>query len=507
MEEIEREQEKPRSGRYMVIKRPGKTDMIDWVENTSDPEAEEPRQREESENPKVWVVESDEESESLVESEKHKEIEKILKELREEREEAEGKETKRILEQKLGIDEEGVVKNAKEEQGKSPENHSKGNKKKKGKPVLPTLLLGEKEKPMPCLYPEVIIITRPDGQAAQKSSLEGEKLLEAPKINKTEVNEKPPANLQEELRETIISHIDGPTDHSGDDPTPDTSDDDSKRKLESIAKRKRKAKKRKLEVNSELSKEKHEPKTVPKIMKTEKGHDSITEGVPPPLIVEGTNIIIGNLESEIHSICKQGYRNNFMNGNTHIHITNLEEYNEIGKSFRDKEIGFYTKPKNLAKQNAYVPKGLDDIRNTEEITKALKEEHDLEVLRIYKMRKTSRPLFLVITENQITLEALNGEKQIIRNGQVQWEVRKNETLITLFMQENQDGTTFRGPKLTNKPLEMSLPDLREESVLHQLKIPIQFPISASIKFFSETPPKNVVYAYRNAICSNRILAE
>ncbi|KAG5867787.1 hypothetical protein JTB14_002759 [Gonioctena quinquepunctata] len=93
--------------------------------------------------------------------------------------------------------------------------------------------------------------------------------------------------MQEGLRETIISQTDGPTDHSGDDITPETSDDDSKRKLESIAKGKRKVKKRKLEVNSEFSKEKHEPKTVPKIMETEKEHDLITKCVAPPLIVEG----------------------------------------------------------------------------------------------------------------------------------------------------------------------------------------------------------------------------
>ncbi|KAG5873569.1 hypothetical protein JTB14_023848 [Gonioctena quinquepunctata] len=221
MEETGEENKKPRTGRYVVFKKPGNINMIDWVEDKSDPETEEPSEREESEiyrkSQSMDVCpspsnleenydyddeyfeyfssrESDQETESSIDSKTRREADELIRKLIDEQIEAHRKEAKQTLEQKQKMDEESTKEFQKPPlrlnqpiiikklDGKTDIiGEVKNTKKEKGKQKLLTLSIEKKEKPMSCLYPEVPFITRPDGQkegqqAAENSSPEVEKI-------------------------------------------------------------------------------------------------------------------------------------------------------------------------------------------------------------------------------------------------------------------------------------------------------------------------------------------
>ncbi|KAG5871652.1 hypothetical protein JTB14_037077 [Gonioctena quinquepunctata] len=107
----------------------------------------------------------------------------------------------------------------------------------------------------------------------------------------------------------------------------------------------------------------------------------------------------------------------FFNNNPHIHATNIQEHEEIREILNKNKIGYFSHPQENKKENALVRKGLE-FDNPNDVTEALKHEYSLEVKIFYKMRKTVRPIFLIITNDKTTLDKLKGEIKIISNRQV-----------------------------------------------------------------------------------------
>jgi hypothetical protein len=55
------------------------------------------------------------------------------------------------------------------------------------------------------------------------------------------------------------------------------------------------------------------------------------------------------------------------------------------------------------------PQGLGQNPSVEEVQNALKEEHDIETIKMYKMKGTNRPKYLVITDKTITQNQLETQ--------------------------------------------------------------------------------------------------
>ncbi|KAG5880056.1 hypothetical protein JTB14_022704 [Gonioctena quinquepunctata] len=134
---------------------------------------------------------------------------------------------------------------------------------------------------------------------------------------------------------------------------------------------------------------------------------------------------------QIEEICKNGNYIIYLNIGTQIHIANQLELGKFKEILIRNKMGFNTYPQEKIKENAHVLKGLDDIETTEEVKIMLKQEHNLEAIKIYKMRTTKRVMFLVVTDGTTTLEKLKQEITIISNRKVTWETRRAVVPTTL----------------------------------------------------------------------------
>ncbi|KAG5862972.1 hypothetical protein JTB14_037877 [Gonioctena quinquepunctata] len=266
-------------------------------------------------------------------SERYKETEEILKELREERKEAERKEE--FL----------------EDPKKPPRIEIQPDKTKQGKKEIKTPSKIEEEPTRPTtLYPEVIIINRLDEQ------------LDSPEAKESDKKTK-------KRKDKELAQTDGKTDDSSEDESRDTEKDkhDGKRRKIHFLK----------DTPGKVALGKNNPETQGKMI----GANSIIENRTLPIIMGGTDFREGKLETEIGKICKNGYEVKFINNNTHIYIKNSQELGKVKDYLTQNEVGFFASPQKPKGEEAYVLKGLDDIREEKEIIKALKEEHNLIVTK------------------------------------------------------------------------------------------------------------------------------
>ncbi|KAG5893409.1 hypothetical protein JTB14_038070 [Gonioctena quinquepunctata] len=248
----------------------------------------------------------------------------------------------------------------------------------------------------------------------------------------------PPATLEETNTEETqaknlekpagkIVQIDGTTELSSEDEASETSDN---LKMRTAPKRRKVRKiKRSISQNTPAKSEQNSESTL--IHGTGKEPTPIANGKPLPIILEGKNITKGNLGMQIKGICKKGYYINFLNNGTQIHIANQLELGKVKEILIGNKMGFHTYPQDKIKENAHVLKGRDDKETTEEVKIMLKQEHNLETIKVYKMRITMRMMFLVVTDETTTLENLKQKITIITNRKVTWGTRRAEVPTTL----------------------------------------------------------------------------
>jgi hypothetical protein len=76
------------------------------------------------------------------------------------------------------------------------------------------------------------------------------------------------------------------------------------------------------------------------------------------------------------------------------------------------------------------PQGLGQNPSVEEVQNALKEEHDIETIKMYKMKGTNRSKYLVITDKTITQNQLETQARTLLNTRIEWTRRTNNKFIT-----------------------------------------------------------------------------
>lgn len=147
---------------------------------------------------------------------------------------------------------------------------------------------------------------------------------------------------------------------------------------------------------------------------------------PPPIILNYVFARHQQVEDKLREHLKLGYKVRYAKKSTVIYPKDMVEYRKFKQYLLDNEEEFYTYGTDQDKRHAYILRGLDAGFTEDEIKKDLADEHEVIVETIYQLKKTLRPLFMLIVSPNITLEWLTANVRYILHTRVYWERRKND---------------------------------------------------------------------------------
>ncbi|KAG5862891.1 hypothetical protein JTB14_022366 [Gonioctena quinquepunctata] len=148
----------------------------------------------------------------------------------------------------------------------------------------------------------------------------------------------------------------------------------------------------------------------------------------PPIVVEGRAPMTKIMAEILKEQLKGQYRPEYKPRSTLIYTANAEDHALMRKVLLETGSQFHTYTLKEEKTHAFVIKGLESEPTPEELEEALKDEHQLKVLKVYKMRAI-RNLYLVVLAKEYTRRWLQGHVKHVLNTIIKWEMRKNDRLI------------------------------------------------------------------------------
>ncbi|KAL3276193.1 hypothetical protein HHI36_020911 [Cryptolaemus montrouzieri] len=109
-----------------------------------------------------------------------------------------------------------------------------------------------------------------------------------------------------------------------------------------------------------------------------------------------------------------------------IFVKNESDWVQVNQYLKDSEAEFHTYTWKNEKTHAFVLEGLDSELATDEIKEELKGKYQISVQQVFRMKNTSRPLYLVVTGKDIILKYLQKNAYIINYTKVVWKRHFNK---------------------------------------------------------------------------------
>jgi hypothetical protein len=132
---------------------------------------------------------------------------------------------------------------------------------------------------------------------------------------------------------------------------------------------------------------------------------------PPPVIIHGFVENFNDLEQMLRRNIGKKYSIKFTRKNTTIYTQN-----KVKNVLSQTETSYHSFTHKDEKTHAFVLQGLGQNPSVEEVQNAIKEEHHIETIKMYKMRGTNRPKYLVITDKTITQNQLETQARTSHLG-------------------------------------------------------------------------------------------
>ena len=158
---------------------------------------------------------------------------------------------------------------------------------------------------------------------------------------------------------------------------------------------------------------------------------TIKDKRPPPIIIKGgaTDVARYNkLNSDLKQIVKCKYTIKFTKFNTAIHTESNEDFDNVKRAMEGSSAEWHTYANTTTKTHAYVLRGLDHGPDAKYVLEELKQINK-SVKNVFKMTTLFKPLYLVVTDADVTLQNLNKNCKYLNNVHIHWERRRNEREI------------------------------------------------------------------------------
>lgn len=150
---------------------------------------------------------------------------------------------------------------------------------------------------------------------------------------------------------------------------------------------------------------------------------------PPPIVIHRKipdhSVFIAELQSSV----KKGFHIKNSRYNTNVFIYDTEEYRNYLQTLEEKTEDFHTYTEKSRKTHAFILKGIDSKPSPEEIQQDIEEKHNFKIKNVYKLKNTSRDIYLVITDNSIYLKFLVANVKYICHTKISWERHINRSPV------------------------------------------------------------------------------
>jgi hypothetical protein len=134
------------------------------------------------------------------------------------------------------------------------------------------------------------------------------------------------------------------------------------------------------------------------------------------VIIHGFVENFNDLEQMLRRNIGKKYSIKFTRKNTTIYTQNKVDWNKVKNVLSQTETSYHSFTHKDRKTHAFVLQGLGQNPSVEEVQNAIKQEHDIETIKMYKMRGTNRPKYLVITDKTITQTQLETQARTSHLG-------------------------------------------------------------------------------------------
>ena len=142
---------------------------------------------------------------------------------------------------------------------------------------------------------------------------------------------------------------------------------------------------------------------------------------PPPIIIKGKPAQGKHKEfiSIISNKIKKGFHIINRENNTNLFIHSEDEWISYKNYLKEEKVEFFSYTMKKEKNHAFVLKGIEHEDDPETIKGWLLDQN-LPVQHVYKMRTRGQPLFMIITNNEITLKIISNIKTL-DHVVIKWE--------------------------------------------------------------------------------------
>ena len=147
---------------------------------------------------------------------------------------------------------------------------------------------------------------------------------------------------------------------------------------------------------------------------------------PPPIILKAIPIKDKYIQftENIKTHVKNGFKIKNGRKNTTLFIQTEADWNYFKNKLKEQNVEFYTFTSKTDKTHAFVLKGLQHEEDPSYIKEQL-EQKNIPTRQVYRMRTKTSPMYMVITDNSITINKIK-QVNVISNIIITWEKLLNK---------------------------------------------------------------------------------
>ena len=149
---------------------------------------------------------------------------------------------------------------------------------------------------------------------------------------------------------------------------------------------------------------------------------------PPPIVIHGKLRSHKSFVEILKGSAAKGFHVKYTSENTNVYLKDKKEFGRFKEQLEKQNIAFHTFALPEDKTHAFVLCGLEGEVETGEVIEDLQNK-GLAVEKCFRMNKTKRPLYLIITKSDVTLKRLEQEFKYVLYTKIKWERYRNTKKI------------------------------------------------------------------------------
>lgn len=150
---------------------------------------------------------------------------------------------------------------------------------------------------------------------------------------------------------------------------------------------------------------------------------------PPPIVIKGTIKNFPSFEKSLKEEVGEDFTIKFGRNVTFLNINDSKKKEKFQELLEQKQVEFHTYTPRNEKTHAFVCRGLDHEPDPQDILRELTLKK-VPVKQVYRLNGTTYPLYMVVTNSEITLGHLKQQIKFLNKIKVSWERKINKRVLT-----------------------------------------------------------------------------